>query len=566
MKIGNFFKKTKYVSLNSVMTKDGVSGVASAGDQKPKEDGAEEAKKTQAPSEEGKKRRLSARDRISMLADEGTFVELFGDIQSANPLDFDGYEEKKAEAANKSGNSEGVITGICKINGREVALGAMDPYYMMGSMGYGLGEKVTSLAEEATSRDLPLVIFTASGGARMQEGIVSLMQMAKTSAAMRRHSDSGNLYISILTDPTTGGVTASFAMQGDINVSEPGALIGFAGPRVIEQTIRQTLPEGFQRAEFLVDHGMVDIIIEPGSMKDEISKIIDIHSIKRGFMGNLQPQEPAVEKVDEVNVFLEENDITAWDKVKKAREKGRVTTLDIIESIIDDFVELRGDRLFADDAAIVGGIGKFKGVPVTVIGHQKGRDLEENLKRNFGSAHPEGYRKAQRLMNDAEKFGRPIICFIDTAGAFCGLGAEERGQGEAIATSLFEMSGLKVPVISIVIGEGGSGGALALGVANKVFMLSNAIYSVLSPEGFASILWKDASRAGEAAEKMKITASDLKSLDIIDDIIPEADDKEGTITNISKYLEDTLHKLIPMSDEELANDRYAKFRAMGRGK
>ena len=258
----------------------------------------------------------------------------------------------------------------------------------------------------------------------------------------------------------------------------------------------------------------------------------------------------------------------AWKRVQLARHKNRLTTLEYISRIFDDFMELHGDRLYRDDRAVVGGLAWLGDMPVTVIGHQKGRDVKENIKRNFGMAHPEGYRKALRLMRQAEKFGRPIICFIDTPGAYCGLGAEERGQGEAIARNLLEMSDLKVPVISIVIGEGGSGGALAFGIGNEVWMLENSIYSVLSPEGFATILWKDASRAKEAAGIMKITAEDLNGFGLIDRVIPEHkdgvhEDPSVTVDHLKDALISELKRYSELSSDEIVSSRYEKFRQMG---
>ena len=261
------------------------------------------------------------------------------------------------------------------------------------------------------------------------------------------------------------------------------------------------------------------------------------------------------------------NELTAWDRVQIARGQERPTSLDYIGAIFNKFMELHGDRLCRDDGAIVGGLAAIDDITFTVIGQQKGRNLKENKKRNYGMPCPEGYRKALRLMKQAEKFNRPIICFIDTPGAFCGIEAEERGQGEAIARNLFEMSGLKVPILSIVIGEGGSGGALALGVADEVWMLEETIYAVLSPEGFASILWKDGSRAAEAAEVMKITADDLKNMNIIEHVIPETeplcvdniDTVAGTIRDeiiefVKRYKEKTR--------EEIVAERYERFRNM----
>lgn len=256
---------------------------------------------------------------------------------------------------------------------------------------------------------------------------------------------------------------------------------------------------------------------------------------------------------------------TANDIVTLARSQDRFTSLEYIDTVFDDFIEFHGDRYFGDDLAIVGGIATLAGKPVTVVGIQKGRNLPENIDRNFGAPHPEGYRKALRLMKQAEKFNRPVITFINTAGAYCGIGAEERGEGEAIAKNLLEMSDLKVPIISIIIGEGGSGGALALAVADEVWMLEHTIYAILSPEGFASILWKDGSRAKEAAELMKITAKELKELTVIDHIIPEevnGEALEQTKINrmIQKALISKLTELSTLSKDELIENRYQRFR------
>ena len=259
---------------------------------------------------------------------------------------------------------------------------------------------------------------------------------------------------------------------------------------------------------------------------------------------------------------------TAWEKVQIARQTQRPKALDYIESIFDNFIEFHGDRNFGDDKAIVGGIALLDDMPVTVIGEQKGKSAKENMERNFGMPEPEGYRKALRLMKQAEKFKRPIITFIDTPGAYPGIGAEERGQGEAIAKNIMEMSKLEVPIICIVIGEGSSGGALAIGIGDKIVMLENAVYSILSPEGFASILYKDASKNKEAAEKMKITAKDLKELGIIDDIIKEKDNQEENLEFVSaelkEYITKTLKKLTKLKTEDLLNLRYEKYRKIGK--
>lgn len=254
-----------------------------------------------------------------------------------------------------------------------------------------------------------------------------------------------------------------------------------------------------------------------------------------------------------------------WDRVQLARRATRPTALDYIDYIFHDFMELHGDRCYGDDGAIVGGIAFYNDIPVTVIGEQKGRNTKENIQRNFGMPNPEGYRKALRLMKQAEKFNRPIICFVDTPGAYCGLGAEERGQGEAIARNLMEMSDLSVPILSIVIGEGGSGGALALAVGNEVWMLENAIYSILSPEGFASILWKDGKKAKDAAGIMKITAGDLLDLGIIEKVIAEPQggikvDSDQVMGTIKIAIGEFLKKMEYMSSDEIKQQRYEKFR------
>lgn len=513
--------------------------------------------------------RIDARSRIGMVVDEGTFEEWDSNLDITNPLDFDGYNEKVEGLKKKTGLDEAVITGCGKIGGIDTVIGVCDTRFLMGSMGHNVGEKITRAFEKATELKLPVILFACSGGARMQEGMVSLMQMAKTSAAVKRHDKAGLLYISVLTDPTTGGVTASFAMLGDIILAEPGALIGFAGPRVIKQTIGEDLPEGFQRAEFLLEHGFVDSIVERSVLKETLHALLSFHinvSIKYLESYDKRLSRKWLERGIDKEIGLKKNaGIEAWNRVKTARMAERPTALGLINCIFKHFYELHGDRLYADDGAVVGGLAFFGNTPVTVIGQQKGKNIKENKIRNFGMPYPEGYRKALRLMKQAEKFGRPIICLVDTPGAYPGIGAEERGQGEAIAKNLAEMSDLKVPVLSIVIGEGGSGGALAMAVANEVWMLENSIYSVLSPEGFASILWKDSKRAGEAAQVMKITADDLYKLGIIEKVIPEfpvatEDNIKKQAFVMKKYIAEFLLKYIEMPGDKLMEIRYERFR------
>ena len=506
--------------------------------------------------------RIKTKTRIRMVADAGSFEEWFCDIEQKNPLDYPEYEEKITGLQEKTKLKEAVTTGVCTVNGIRTVIGVCDARFLMGSMGYVVGEKITRAFERAVEERLPVVMFCSSGGARMQEGIISLMQMAKTSAAIKKHSEAGLFYLPILTDPTTGGVTASFAMLGDVILAEPGALIGFAGPRVIAQTIGQKLPEGFQRAEFLVEKGIIDGIVERKDLKETISHLLKVHQENKSYQ-NYQGQNfidsgYGAEKIQEKN-------LTAWDRVELSRSSSRPTSMEYIQQVFDEFLELHGDRSFRDDGAVIGGIGKFGGQPVTVIGQQKGKNVKENIYRNFGMASPEGYRKALRLMKQAEKFKRPILNFVDTPGAACGIEAEERGQGEAIARNLMEMSGLKVPVLSIFIGEGGSGGALGLAVANEVWMMENATYSILSPEGFASILWKDGKRAKEASEIMKITVEDLQKLQIVEWVIPEPEPAcEENLPELAERIRERLDEFLVLqkdkTEEMLVQQRYDRFR------
>ena len=530
--------------------------------------------------------RVHAYRRIEMLTDVGTFEEWNKEMPFSNPLDFPNYEKKVEAAREKSGLNEAIVIGKAKIDGNPAVVGVCDARFIMSSMGHVVGEKITEAVERATKEKLPVILFACSGGARMQEGIVSLMQMAKTSAALKRHHEAGQLFISVLTDPTTGGVTASFAMLGDIILAEPKALIGFAGPRVIEQTIGQKLPKGFQRAEFLLEHGFVDKIVEREEQRSVLADILKLHENKIPDYGqsdnsdmemkyksdNAESTETAVgDKRESENTiwpeFIPSGNYTPWEHVQLARAKTRPTGKDYIEALFDDFMEFHGDRHCGDDPAVIGGVAFFHGKPVTVLAQEKGEGTRENIARNFGMVSPEGYWKSLRLMQQAEKFHRPVICLVDTPGAFCGLEAEERGQGEAIAKNLYTLAGLTVPVLSIVIGEGGSGGALAFAVADEVWMLEHSVYSILSPEGFASILWKDSKKAKEAAAVMKLTAADLYQMGMIEHVIPEAEPvSRENINDAAAYLEngieDFLGKYGKTEPEKLLEHRYERFRKM----
>ena len=515
--------------------------------------------------------RLSARGRIASLIDPDTFEELDADLSSDNILGFPGYDEKLEAARRNSGEAEAVLTGIARLAQRPIAIFAMDSRFMMGSMGRVVGEKITRLFERATADALPVIGFCVSGGARMQEGILSLLQMAKVSAAVARHSAAGGLYIPILTDPTTGGVSASFALQGDIIIAEPGALIGFAGPRVIEQTTGEKLPKGFQRAEYLLEHGFIDDIVARDDQRAWLTAILRLHQDAVGQhradsesyataptnkRGGGAPPDP-----------LRLPPYTPYEVVQRSRDNRRPSARVLIAELFDDFVELHGDRFFSDDPALVGGLALLQGRPVTVIAINKGADTRERLACNFGGVNPEGYRKAVRLMKQAEKFGRPVLTFVDTSGAYCGIGAEERGQASAIAQSILTMSGLRVPTIAFIVGQGGSGGALALAAADRVWMAHTACYSVISPEGCASILWKDAARAQLAAQCLKLTASDLRHYGVIDAIIAErplaGPDNYFDYKALRKRYATALDKLCAQPATDLLTTRARKIRAWG---
>ncbi len=606
--------------------------------------------------------RMSSDERINDLLDADSFVEWDRVIAETDPLDFPGYTDKLESTREKSGLEEAVRTGEGRIAGLRFALGIMETKFFMGSMGSVVGEKICRMIDRATEEQLPVVIFTASGGARMQEGLVSLMQMAKISCAVERHGAAGLLYISVITDPTTGGVTASFATQGDVIISEPHALLGFAGQRVIRDTIHQELPEGFQTAEFALEHGLIDAIVERENMRETIAHIMAIHmatsseslpdkeqenlidyltlveNLENGIdtyntatYGDIDlPQTPAskggwgaqwkelwadianrydlpgsnsdrrleravargagssdaeggaslvddaddvVEDTTEESPAEESKDKKAdeddgvncaWESVQLARNIHRPTAMAYINEFVDGFIELHGDRMFADDEAIVGGIGWIGGRAVTVIGQEKGVNLKDRIKRNFGCPQPEGYRKSLRLMRQAEKFGRPVVCLVDTQGAFCGMDSEERGQGNAIADNLLALASLRVPVVTVLLGEGGSGGALALALADRVAMQKHAVYSVISPEGFASILWKDGSRAPEAAAVMKVSADESYDLGIIDAVISEGpepahENPEQAIENVRTYICSSLDELSTMTADELLGARHERF-------
>ena len=591
--------------------------------------------------------RMTSSERIFDLVDEGSFQDWDVAFEEGDPLRFPGYLEKIEAMRARTDLSEGVRCGAGRIAGMPVVICVMDSMFFMGSMGSVVGERITHAVERATAEGLPLVIFSASGGARMQEGLVSLMQMAKISCAIERHAQAGLPYFSVITDPTTGGVTASFAMQGDVIIAEPKALIGFAGRRVIQDTIRQELPKEFQTAEFALEHGLIDAIVHRSDLRGELANLLalcaagscerrmpfDVSGLGRESIGGVPELREAlaahpgaheclegavgsaggagsersagslrsavraafsrvprlhkkqsawerrsreesskrlaallttpVRNAGEVGADGAQN--PAWASVQTARDVHRPTSMHYLRSMTDGFFELHGDRAFADDGAIVAGIGWIGRRAVAVIAQEKGANLDERIRRNFGCPQPEGYRKSLRVMRFAERFGLPVVCLVDTQGAFCGKEAEERGQGGAIADNLFAMAGLRVPIVSILVGEGGSGGALALALSDRVAMQEHAVYSVLSPEGFASILWKDRSRAPEAAAVMRMNAYEIFEMGIIDAVLEEGEgsasaNPELAAAVVRGYVIHRLDELSSLDLDELLALRYGRFR------
>ncbi|MCK9286171.1 MAG: acetyl-CoA carboxylase carboxyltransferase subunit alpha [Sphaerochaetaceae bacterium] len=530
---------------------------------------------------------IDPRQRITLLTDSDSFIEFAGELTSSNPIGIDGYAEKIAQNQKRSDLTDAVITGSCTIGSYKAILAVMSFRFMGGSMGSVVGEKITQAMFKGALEHTPVIICTASGGARMQEGIFSLMQMAKTSSAAALLDRLGIPLFIILTNPTTGGVTASFAMLGDVILAEPGALIGFAGPRVIEGTIGERLPAGFQTAQFQLERGFVDAIVDRRKLKETLAYLLGMHQYKKikrtmrnvpkkeetqvisGEQGDLVSSVGTMENM--VDVEAPSPSRSSWDRVLLARQQCRPGVDTYIKLICENFMELHGDRYYQDDPAMIGGIGTIGGYQVTIIGNRKGSNLKENVLRNYGMSNPEGYRKALRLAKQAEKFHRPVICFIDTPGAYPGLESEQRGIGEAIARNLKEFSMLKTPIICFITGEGGSGGALGIGIGDKLYMLENAVYSVITPEGYASILLRDPSRAKEAAEAMKITARDLKRFNIIHDIIEEV--PEGAHANpayTAQKIKDTILKdlaiLCRKPADTLVRYRIKKIRGIGMGK
>ncbi|MGP3952935.1 acetyl-CoA carboxylase carboxyl transferase subunit alpha [Streptomyces sp. 7N604] len=517
---------------------------------------------------------LTAHQRLDQLLDPGTASPVDHVESLHDPLEFTDtrpYADRLDEARAATGLREAVVCVTGRIEDRPVVVAVMDFRFLGGSLGCGVGALITEAARTSLRQRIPLLLVTASGGARMQEGVLSLMQMAKTAQALAELDEAGILTVSLVTDPTYGGVAASFATLTDVIIAEPGARLGFAGPRVIEQTTGERLPEGFQTAEFLLEHGMVDDVVPRSVLRPVLGRLLALGSPEREPRAETV-QETAgspgsagriLDRVDEVHAR------DAWEAVRLARHPHRPTALDYADHLMDDFHELHGDRLSGDCTAIVGGPGRLNGRPVMLIGHHKGGPaVAERQHHQFGMATPSGYRKAARLMRMAAKLGLPVVTLIDTPGANPGPESERGGQAIAIAENLRLMSQLTVPIVAVLIGEGGSGGALALAVADRVLVSENGVYSVISPEGCAAILWKQAEAAPAAAAALRLDARELLRLGVVDGVVPEPEggahqDHARATALVGAAIQAALDDLHPWEPGRLLQERRSRYHRFG---
>ncbi|MFV2102417.1 acetyl-CoA carboxylase carboxyltransferase subunit alpha [Micromonospora sp. LOL_024] len=513
--------------------------------------------------------RLAAPERVRQLVDPSSFQPLPDRAVEVDPIDFVDvlpYPHRLAAARIETGMPEAVLCGTATIGGFRCALAVMEFRFLGGSLGCAVGELITRTAERALDAGLPLILVTASGGARIQEGALSLMQMATVSQAIAALREAGSLTVSVLTDPTYGGVAASFATSTDLVLAESGARMGFAGPRVIRQVTGRDLPEGFQTAEFLLRHGQVDMVVPRHALRARLATLLATVGTARGTGRTVVPRSSA--PADRAPDGAPAPALDAWETLRLARHPGRPTTLDYLEGAFDGFTELHGDRLGGDCPAVVGAVARLDGRHLIVIGHQKGHTTAELASRNFGMATPAGHRKALRLMRLAARLGLPVVTLVDTPGADPGIDAEEHGQAAAIAENILTLCALPTPVLAVVTGEGGSGGALALAVADRVLMLQYAVYSVISPEGCAAILWPGRPAAPQAARALRLTAPDLRRLGVVDDVVPEpagsaAADPEATARAVRQAVLANLLPLLDVPAAALVQRRRQRFRRFG---
>ncbi len=503
---------------------------------------------------------MTARERIDSLADPGTFRETNRRVSSLDPLSFSAkvsYKQRLFLDQRRTGLSEAVVTGTCSIGGSPAVMAVLDFGFMGGSMGCVVGEKVALAMERAAKRRMPFVTVVTSGGARVQEGVLSLMQMAKTVIAASQLHEKGLPLITVLANPATGHAYASFANLADIILAEPGAIVGLAPMRAIRESSSQPIPGGSHTSDSHLAHGIVDDVVHRSDLRDRIAVLLELLGPRYRLEAQrkAEPRQPS------------EHRPPAWDSVQLARHSDRPTAMDYLSRIMSSFVEIHGDRVHGDDGAVVCGIGYLGSQTVVVIGQERGRQGDP-VERNGGRTSPEGFRKALRAADLAEKFDLPVITLIDTPGPLLSLEAEERGLGHTIAEMMARMAGLSAPVVAVITGEGGSEGALALGLANRVLMLENAIYTVISPEEAAGLFYQDQTRADEAAESLRLTASGCEELGIVDQIVQEPPggahvNPDEAARHLRRALLKELSELQPRRRSGHAAERRKKFRNMG---
>lgn len=497
---------------------------------------------------------LTARERIESLVDAESFREINRSITSLDPLSFSSrgsYKQRIFSDQRRTGLTEAVVTGRCAIGGNPLMLIALDFGFMGGTMGCVVGEKIALALEDAAKRNLPVIAVITSGGARIQEGVLSLMQMAKTTIAAVRLADKGLPFIVVLANPATGQTYASFASLADIIIAEPEAIIGFSPVRALKESGSEPLPDTSQTSEVHMQNGLLDGIVDRSKLRNLLAVILDLLGQQYRLVSRDRKRTPP----------LEPQRTDAWDSVRLARHEARPTAFDYISRALDNFVEIHGDRASADDPLVICGFGQMGGQTLMAVGQ------ERRIGSNRGIS-PEGFRKAQRAFGMAHKFGLPIVTLIDTSGPDVSIEAEEHGLGSAIASAIADLSGVDTPSIAVVIGEGGSEAALAFGVADRVLMLENAIYSVISPEAAAELIYQDEARADEIAASLKLTAHDCREYGIVDLLVQEPAggahaDPDEAARQLKRALLQELSELQAKPRRSLLKERYKKFRNMG---
>jgi len=502
---------------------------------------------------------LSARQRVELLADARSFKESHKFLSSVAPLSFSSrgqYQKLLSQNQNRTGLTEAAVTGRCKIDGIEVMLVVLDFGFMGGSMGSVVGEKVALSLETAAKRALPTVALVTGGGARIQEGVLSLMQMAKTVTAANRLRESGQPFIVVLANPSTGQAYASFANLSDIILAEPGSLIGLSPLRTLREVSDKPLPFDAHTAEAHLSHGLVDNVIDRENLQSRLATLLKVLTLQKlSKDGHKELLQTKIESLV---------DPEAWQAVTLARHADRPSAMVYMRSMLENFIELHGDRLNSDDRSIVGGVGFLAGEPVAIIGQQRRSQLDGERYHTY----PDGLRKAQRIINLAARFKMPLITLIDTQGADPGLESEEQGIGNAIANTLSLMANAPTPVVSVIIGESGSEGALALGMSDRILMQQYSIYSPVSLNHTLGGPYHDPMLDREAAEVLMLTAPDCLALGIIDGVVPEpqygaqANLKEATLSMQISVIKE-ISQLSRLSQGKLLKQRYKKFRKMG---